>query len=109
MHIHINRGAIRFALIANAALAACCLVTLLQAAEPTAAAGADKPKRSEKKLTGAELYAIHCNRCHAERYPAEFTSREWQTIMAQMRVRANLPATQAKEILKYLKEESGNP
>ena len=62
----------------------------------------------QKKLTGAELYAINCNRCHPERYPAEWNSREWHTIMLHMRVRANLPAAQSAEILKYLKSESGN-
>jgi hypothetical protein len=67
-----------------------------------------KPVPAKKKLTGAELYAINCNRCHAERYPTEFTSGQWQTLLTHMRVRANLPAKQAKEILKYLKEEAGN-
>jgi mono/diheme cytochrome c family protein len=67
---------------------------------------ADKQK-AEKKLTGAELYAVNCNRCHPERYPTEFNSAQWQTIMLHMRVRANLPAAQAREILKYMKEESG--
>ena len=67
------------------------------------------PKKVEqKKLAGAELYAIHCNRCHAERYPKEWNSAEWKTLMTHMRVRANLPAVQAKEILKYLQEDSGN-
>jgi len=61
-----------------------------------------------KKPTGSELYAIHCNRCHPERYPTEFTSAQWKTVVTHMRVRANLPAVQAKEILKYLQEESGN-
>jgi mono/diheme cytochrome c family protein len=65
-------------------------------------------KKAAKKLTGAELYAIHCNRCHAERYPKEWNSAEWKTLMTHMRVRANLPAAQAKEILKYLQEDSGN-
>ncbi len=74
-------------------------------------AGADpKPKnKPEKKaLSGSELYAIHCNRCHAERYPTEYTAAQWKTIMLHMRVRANLPAKQAKAILQYLQEESGN-
>ena len=61
-----------------------------------------------RPLTGAELYAIHCNRCHAERYPVERTAAEWKTILTHMRVRANLPATQAQAILKYLQENSGN-
>jgi len=63
------------------------------------------PKR---ELSGAELYAIHCNRCHAERYPAEFTDGQWKTLMLHMRVRANLPAKQAKLILEYLQDESGH-
>jgi mono/diheme cytochrome c family protein len=66
------------------------------------------PKPAPKKLTGAELYAINCNRCHPERYATEFTSAQWKTIMLHMRVRANLPAAQAKQILKFLQEDAGN-
>jgi mono/diheme cytochrome c family protein len=65
-------------------------------------------KTAKKKLTGGELYAINCNRCHAERYATEFTAAQWKTLMTHMRVRANLPAAQAKLILKYLQEDSGN-
>jgi cytochrome c5 len=77
---------------------------------PPAQVEAVKPakKVAKKKLTGAELYQINCNRCHAERYPTEFTPAQWKTIMTHMRVRANLPAAQAREILKYLQEDSGN-
>ncbi|HYA79020.1 MAG TPA: hypothetical protein VED19_00760 [Candidatus Nitrosopolaris sp.] len=64
--------------------------------------------RPKRELSGAELYAIHCNRCHAERYPAEFTDGQWKTLMLHMRVRANLPAKQAKLILEYLQDESGH-
>jgi hypothetical protein len=91
----------------------------LAIAEDTKAAATNAPamqvgdlkpakKPEKKKLTGAELYTIHCNRCHAERYATEFTSAQWKTIMTHMRVRANLPAAQAREILKYLQEDSGN-
>ena len=83
-----------------------------KAAKPEKAAPAEKktPKTAQKKkLTGAELYAVHCNRCHPERYPTEFTAAQWKTIMLEMRVRANLPADQAKAILKYLQEDSGTP
>jgi hypothetical protein len=66
-------------------------------------------KTQKKKLTGGELYAINCNRCHPERYATEFTAAQWKTIMLEMRVRANLPADQAKAILKYLQEDSGTP
>lgn len=60
-----------------------------------------------KKLTGAELYSMHCNRCHAERYPTERTAAQWKTILLHMRVRANLPAEQSRTILKYLQDNSG--
>jgi hypothetical protein len=59
------------------------------------------------KFSGAELYSMHCNRCHAERYPTERTAAQWRTIIMHMRVRANLPANQAREILKYLQDNSG--
>jgi cytochrome c5 len=76
---------------------------------PTQVATAKPAKKApKKKLTGAELYQINCNRCHAERYPTEFTPAQWKTIMIHMRVRANLPAAQAREVLKYLQEDSGN-
>jgi hypothetical protein len=78
--------------------------------EKAAPANKKTPKKIErKKLTGAELYAINCNRCHPERYATEFTAAQWKTIMVEMRVRANLPADQAKAILKYLQEDSGTP
>jgi len=65
-------------------------------------------KPTEKKsLSGADLYAIYCNRCHPERYATEFTAAQWKTIMIHMRVRANIPADQAREILKYLQQDSG--
>jgi cytochrome c5 len=67
----------------------------------------EKPKAAPKNLTGAELYSIHCNRCHPERYPTERTAAQWKTILFHMRVRANLPAEQARTILKYLQDNSG--
>jgi mono/diheme cytochrome c family protein len=70
-------------------------------------AAPQKPAESNS-LSGATLYAINCSRCHQERYPTEFTAASWKTIMMHMRVRANLPAAQAKEILKYLQEDAGN-
>ena len=59
------------------------------------------------QLTGVELYSIHCNRCHQERYPTERTGAQWKTIMLHMQVRANIPVSQARLILQYLQENSG--
>jgi len=76
--------------------------------QPAAKPNQKTEAKPKSELSGAELYAIHCNRCHAERYPAEFTDGQWKTLMLHMRVRANLPAKQAKLILEYLQEESGH-
>jgi hypothetical protein len=70
-------------------------------------AAPEKPV-AKSGVSGAELYAIYCNRCHPERYATEFTAGQWQTIMIHMRVRANIPAEQAREILKYLQQDSGH-
>lgn len=97
--------------VANFTSAAIIALALGSGFAPNAAADDAKPAAPPpvvKKLTGAELYAINCNRCHQERYPTEFTSGQWQTIMTHMRVRANLPAQQVKTIVKYMKEEAGN-
>lgn len=73
----------------------------------TASAPATAVAKAKRQLTGAELYSIHCNRCHPERYPTERTAAQWKTIMLHMQVRANLPGNQSRQILKYLQENSG--
>jgi hypothetical protein len=77
--------------------------------DPPGAATSPKtnPENPPKKISGAELYSMHCNRCHPERYPTERTAAQWKTIMLHMRVRANLPGDQARLILKYLQDNSG--
>jgi hypothetical protein len=78
--------------------------------EKSAQSQKQTPKKAQKtKLAGADYYAMHCNRCHPERYATEFTAAQWKTIMLEMQVRANLPEDQAKAILKYLQEDSGTP
>jgi hypothetical protein len=66
-----------------------------------------KKAPAKRQITGAELYSMHCNRCHPERYPTERTAAQWKTIMLHMQIRANLPGEQARMILKYLQENSG--
>ena len=97
-----------FAWLAAPALAGVlALLPTAQADDSTNAVSQTAPA-PQKKISGVELYAIHCNRCHQERYPVELNESQWRTIMAHMRVRANLPAEQAREIMKYLQEEAGN-
>lgn len=88
------------------------LATALQGAdaksEPPPKTDKKTEKKAEKKkLSGSELYQTHCSRCHPERYATERTEAQWKTIMLHMRVRANLPADQAKAVQKYLQEDAG--
>ena len=95
--LHLRAGAV--------AVVAAAVVISASAIVAFAASGDAKPVK--KKLSGQELYAINCNRCHAERYATERTPAQWKTMMLHMRIRAQIPASQAKEILKYLQEDAG--
>ncbi len=59
-----------------------------------------------KELSGAEVYAANCGKCHSERYPSERTDEEWRLIVNHMRVRAGLTAKEAKAVLEYLQENN---
>ena len=39
--------------------------------------------------------------------PTDLNENQWKTIMTHMRVRANLPASQARLIMDYLEEQGG--
>ncbi len=99
------RSGLRLAAVAAALFA---LASTAVRADDAAAKPEKKTAAKSKKLTGAELYQIHCNRCHPERYATEWNAAQWKTIILHMRVRANLPAAQAKTIAKYLQEDAGN-
>ena len=93
--------------IGLAAIAAAIYTVSIPIGDAGPPAAPEKPAESNA-LSGATLYAINCSRCHQERFATEFTPGQWKTIMIHMRVRANLPAAQAREILKYLQEDAGN-
>ena len=97
--LHLRAGAVAVAVVAAAVVISASAIVAL------AANGDAKPVKN--KLTGQELYAINCNRCHSERYATERTPAQWKTLMLHMRTRAQIPASQAKEILKYLQEDAG--
>ncbi len=59
-----------------------------------------------KELTGGEVYAANCGKCHSERYPSERTDEEWKVIVNQMRVIAGLTAKETKLVLQYLQENN---
>ena len=98
------------------------VITVAVVVTITLAASAQTPRATSKKkteetttttpvkvepLSGAQLWAMNCNRCHMARNPGELTAAQWRTIFRHMRVRANLPADQAREIQKYLESGAG--
>lgn len=52
---------------------------------------------------GARLWSPYCGACHNARPASERSPAEWDTIMLHMRVRANLPAEDARALLEYLR------
>jgi len=60
------------------------------------------PARAESTASGQQLYAMHCGRCHTERYATERTDAQWKTVMLHMQVRASLNGADAKKIVEYL-------
>jgi hypothetical protein len=90
-------------MLAVCAMAGCATHTSQANSRETA-----RPVATPAQLTGAELYAINCNRCHPERSAIERRPAEETTILTHMRVRANLPAAQARAILGYLRENDGS-
>lgn len=51
---------------------------------------------------GARVWADNCMRCHNARSPMERTDRQWVTIVAHMRARANLTRSEANAVSVYL-------
>ena len=68
------------------------------AALQEASAAAEAPYKG-----GAQLWSENCMRCHNLRQPQERSDREWEAIVFQMRVRANLTAEEHRSILQFLK------
>jgi Dihaem cytochrome c len=107
------RGSIKSThLFAVATIGAAVVTFAFSAIAQTAASGSETKveKTTQAKtepLSGAELWTLNCSRCHMSRSPGEFTAAQWQTILMHMRIRANLPAAQAKELQKFFQAGAG--
>lgn len=67
-------------------------------AAPSAATAQDPAAVAE----GAKVWAQNCTRCHNARASTERTDRDWFTIVAHMRARANLTRSQATAVATFL-------
>lgn len=52
---------------------------------------------------GVQLWAENCGRCHNIRAQNSLSPSQWEVVMLHMRIRANLPAEDARKILQFLK------
>lgn len=51
---------------------------------------------------GAQAWSRECGRCHNIRSPSELSDEEWEVSVTHMRVRANIPADEARAIISFL-------
>lgn len=78
-------------------------ITVFRLLLPSTALAEDEAERKALVRQGARLWSPYCGACHNARPPAERSPVEWDTIMMHMRVRANLPAQDARALLEFLK------
>lgn len=78
----------------------------LAACGPRSGGGGAPPAPVSDAPGGAELWGLHCGRCHNTRSPTVASDSEWDVIALHMRVRANLTASDTAAILQFL--QSGN-
>lgn len=64
---------------------------------------ADQETTAAQVAQGAKYWSSQCQRCHNLRDPGEFTDDIWDVSVNHMRIRANLPADQARAIKAFLK------
>jgi len=87
-------------------LKAIVIAMILLGSVSTGLRAAEQPGAMEKKALfrrGVHLWPAYCGYCHKARPGADFSPVQWDTIMMHMRVRANLPAGDARAILEFLR------
>jgi mono/diheme cytochrome c family protein len=82
------------------------VLSLAAALATTAMTSAQSPSKEkpDPMLTarGAAEWANACGHCHNLRDPREFSVKSWALIMGHMRVRANIPGQEARDIAAFL-------
>jgi hypothetical protein len=86
------------AVVATAGLLA---ATFAGCANTSAGGPTTKPAVSAAKGS-AELWSTTCSRCHGLRSPSMYSSDQWEVIVHDMRIRANLTTQEQKQITDFL-------
>jgi len=86
--------------LACAFLLGTAFATAPQSRNASAKTDPQKSKSQTNDSRGAELFAIHCGRCHKP--PDDLSPRVAPAVMAHMRNRAMLSQKDQQEILKFI-------
>ena len=57
---------------------------------------------SPTPLSGAQLWANNCSRCHNSRSPSSYSDGEWEIVAMHMRIQANLTGEEHRKILEFI-------
>jgi cytochrome c5 len=72
----------------------------------TAPASAAAAPAASNEKSGAELWASTCGHCHNIRSPSSYGPAQWEVVVYDMRVRANLTGEEQRKITEFLKAAS---
>lgn len=76
----------------------------------TLAASAESPEPIVATTLGrAELWGMHCARCHNLRPRAEYSPAQWAVVVNHMRMVADLPGKDYRALLEYLADRQPAP
>lgn len=70
---------------------------------PVSAETMSKAESQRLFMKGAELWPIYCNQCHNARPGSEKAPYEWNQIIMHMRMLGNIPASDQRALVQYLK------
>jgi cytochrome c553 len=84
-----------------AVLAAAGFAFLACGCKTASAPAASAPAQAEE-LSGVQVWAANCGRCHNLRDPSSYSSAQWEVIVRHMRQRAELTGEQEKAVREYL-------
>lgn len=84
----------------------CILLVGLAATAALAKSDPNPKPASPPSVDGEQAYKTNCTRCHAA--PPALSQRQATVVLRHMRVKANLPASDAEAVLRYLLQSEGS-
>lgn len=70
--------------------------------------GCGAGKNSSQELSGPQLWADHCSRCHNMPDPKTYDDSKWETVSMHMKLRANISNAEVSAIKDFLQSANEN-